>query len=121
MNIRSKFNVKVAIWRNTQSGVPGFRPTDSWAVIMPAPAAGYNGFMDQLSGDKRVIEGLGEIKYADWLLCILPTDVTEKDRVQIDGGDVHEIYRIRDPNLRGHHLELSMKALPAGTLELMTG
>ncbi len=99
-----------AIDRFTASGPPGAygEPAGSWATL----ASGIACLKQPLTGravGKELVVGR-EARITDFVLFLLPRDVTAADRV-VHAGETYGIIVVKDPGGQGHHLELILELI----------
>ena len=89
-----------------------FRPVWDWDVDEIV-----DGLVNTMSETEKVYDE-GHVLRADHKLYIgVPTvTVTTEKRIKW-GSNLYSIYEVKDPNNRGHHLEIKMLLLPAGFIE----
>lgn len=108
MSFASRLKQSAGIYRKTSAG-DHFEPTVTWALL-----ATVNCMTDTNVWNRQYIDGSGKVETIDLLMYCENTDITTADRV-IVSSIKYEVLSADNPNSLGHHLEVLLKRLPAGT------
>lgn len=106
MSFDGQLDQTIEIQRRANIGT-SFHPVWDWDTEETV-----SGLVNTMGESEKAYDEGRKLK-ADHKLYINVTHVTNSDRIKW-GSNLYDIYEVKDPNNREHHLEIKMLLLPSG-------